>query len=235
MENINKTKVISLWIFIVPFVAVNACLILITQFHEFFPNKEDIIHNTFPYFDGGASISRTARPYPTWLIFKPAMFLTSYLLIKYWIYNKEIINFFSKDHKYKNKILFFGIASAIALTIHSIFLGIKFDNDIYKLFRRVIMLSFIIFEITAQAYLVAAFYSFRNKLDEYINRIFLNLKIILVSTLIVVAIISVPIISLPGNNFFGYNLKFLKHALEWDYFIGVISFYLLTFFLWKKN
>ena len=157
MENINKTKVISLWIFIVPFVAVNACLILITQFHEFFPNKEDIIHNTFPYFDGGASISRTARPYPTWLIFKPAMFLTSYLLIKYWIYNKEIINFFSRDHKYKNKILFFGIASAIALTIHSIFLGIKFDNDIYKLFRRVIMLSFIIFEITAQAYLVAAF------------------------------------------------------------------------------
>ena len=235
MENIYKTKAISLWIFIVPFVAVNACLILITQFHEFFPNKEDIIHNTFPYFDGGASISRTARPYPTWLIFKPAMFLTSYLLIKYWIYNKEIINFFSKDHKYKNKILFFGIASAIALTIHSIFLGIKFDNDIYKLFRRVIMLSFIIFEITAQAYLVAAFYSFRNKLDEYINRIFLNLKIILVSTLIVVAIISVPIISLPGNNFFGYNFKFLKHALEWDYFIGVISFYLLTFFLWKKN
>jgi hypothetical protein len=235
MENIYKTKAISLWIFIVPFVAVNACLILITQFHEFFPNKEDIIHNTFPYFDGGASISRTARPYPTWLIFKPAMFLTSYLLIKYWIYNKEIINFFNKDHKYKNKILFFGIASAIALTIHSIFLGIKFDNDIYKLFRRVIMLSFIIFEITAQAYLVAAFYSFRNKLDNYINRIFLNLKIILVSTLIVVAIISVPIISLPGNNFFGYNLKFLKHALEWDYFIGVISFYLLTFFLWKKN
>ena len=33
----------------------------------------------------------------------------------------------------------------------------------------------------------------------------------------------------------GLNLKFLKHALEWDYFIGVISFYLLTFFLWKKN
>ena len=235
MENIYKTKAISLWIFIVPFVAVNACLILITQFHDFFPNKEDIIANTFPYFDGGASISRTARPYPTWLIFKPAMFLTSYLLIKYWIYNKEIINLFSKDHKYKNKILFFGIASAIALTIHSIFLGIKFDNDIYKLFRRVIMLSFIIFEITAQAYLVAAFYSFRNKLDNYINRIFLNLKIILVSTLIVVAIISVPIISLPGNDFFGFNLKFLKHALEWDYFIGVISFYLLTFFLWKKN
>ena len=58
---------------------------------------------------------------------------------------------------------------------------------------------------------------------------------ILVSALIVVAIISIPIISLPGDNFFGLNLKFFKHALEWDYFLGVITFYMLTFFMWKKN
>ena len=235
MEQINKVKSISIWIFIVPFVAVNACLLIITQFHELFPNQEDIIHNTFPYFDGGTSISRTARPYPTWLIFKPSMFLTSFLLIKYWLYNKSIIEFFDKDHKYKNKILFFGIASAVALIVHSIFLGIKFDNDLYKLFRRVIMLSFIVFEIVAQAYLVATFYSFKDKLSHYISLKILKLKITLVITLIVVALISIPIISLPGNDFFGFNLKFFKHALEWDYFIGVISFYLLTFFMWKKN
>ncbi len=144
MDQINRVKSISVWIFIIPFVAVNSCLILITQFHELFPNQEDIIHNTFPYFDGGASISRTARPYPSWLIFKPAMFLTSYILIKYWIYNKQIIEFFDFNNKHKRKILFFGIASAIALTVHSIFLGIKFDNDFYKLFRRIVMLCFII-------------------------------------------------------------------------------------------
>ena len=235
MDQINKVKSISIWIFIVPFIAVNACLILITQFHELFPNQEDIIHNTFPYFDGGASISRTARPYPSWVIFKPAMFLTSFLLIKYWLYNKSIIKFFNPEHKYIKKIVFFGIASAIALTIHSIFLGIKFDNDFYKLFRRIIMLSFIIFEIVAQAYLVATLYSFKDKLTSYINIRFLNLKIGLVTTLIIVALISIPIISLPGNNFMGFNLKFFKHALEWDYFIGVISFYLLTYFMWKKN
>ena len=235
MDQINKVKSISIWIFIIPFIAVNACLIIITQFHGLFPNQEDIIHNTFPYLDGGASISRTARPYPTWLIFKPSMFLTSYLLIKYWLYNKTIIDFFHQNHKYKNKVLYFGIASAIALTIHSIFLGVKFDNDLYKLFRRVIMLSFIIFEIVAQAYLVATFYSFKNKLDQYINIRILKTKIILVSILIIVAVISIPIISLPGDDFFGFSLKHFKHALEWDYFIGVISFYLLTFFMWKKN
>ncbi len=235
MDEINKVKSISIWIFIVPFIAVNTCLILITQFQGLFPNQEDIIHNTIPYFDGGASISRTARPYPSWLVFKPAMFLTSFLLIKYWLYNKSIILFFDKNHKNINKILYFGIASAIALTIHSIFLGIKFDNDFYKLFRRIIMLMFIVFEIVAQAYLVSTLYSFRDKISKYINKRYLILKVYLVSILILVAVLSIPIISLPGNDFFGFNLKFFKHALEWDYFVGVISFYLLTFLMWKKN
>ncbi len=234
MIEIKKVKSISVWIFIIPFVAVNTCLILVTQFHELFANRADIIHWTFPYLDGGASISRTARPYPSWLVFKPAMFITSFLLIKYWLFNRKIIEYFNFDHKYKNKIVYFGIASAIALTVHSIFLGIKFDNDFYKLFRRLIMLSFIVFEIIAQAYLVATFYSLREKLDNYINLKILNTKIVLVSILIIVAVISIPIISLPGNNFLGFNLKFFKHALEWDYFLGVITFYLLTFFMWKK-
>ena len=96
------------------------------------------------------------------------------------------------------------------------------------------MLMFIIFEIVAQAYLVATLYSFKDKLSKYINKRYLTLKIYLVSTLIIVAVISIPIISLPGNDFFGINLKFFKHALEWDYFIGVITFYLLTFLMWKK-
>ena len=234
MDKIVKVKSISIWVFIVPFIALNTCLILITKFHGLF-NDQDVLINTIPYIDGQASISRTARVFPTYLIFKPAMFFTSYLLIKYWIYSKDIIVFFNKDHKNIKHILFFGVGSAILLTLHSIFLGIKFDNDLYKLFRRVIMLSFIIFEISAQAYLVTTFYSFKDKMVNYINLKYLKLKIILVSLLIAVAVISIPIISLPGDNFLNFNLKFFKHALEWNYFIGVITFYLLTFFMWKKK
>ncbi|MDC1280051.1 hypothetical protein N8Z07_01935 [Pelagibacteraceae bacterium] len=231
MDKIEQAKSISIWIFIIPFLAVNSCLVLITQFHELFPNQEEIVHNSlWPYLDGGLSISRAARPYPSWLIFKPAMFLTSFLLIKYWLLNRDIILNFNKNHKHIKKIIFFGVGSAIALTIHSIFLGIEFDNNLYKLFRRIIMVVFITFEVTAQAYLVVAFYSFKDQLIKFINFKFLRLKLILVSTLIIVAIIAIPIISWPGDNF-----KFLKHLLEWDYFLGVITFYLLTFFMWKKK
>ena len=228
MNEIRKVKSITLWIFIVPFFALNACLILITQFHDLFPNQENIIFNTIPYIDGGASISRTARVFPTYLIFKPAMFLTSYLLIKYWIYNKNIISNLDFKNKNLNKILFFGIGSAIFLILHSFFLGIKFDFVSYKLFRRVVILLFVVFEIVAQAYLVITLYKLKDKLLKFINVNFLKLKAMLVSTLIVVAIGCIPIISMPGN-------KFIKHALEWNYFVGVIVFYLLTFFMWKKE
>ena len=228
MDQIKKVKAISIWIFIIPFVTINLCLILVTHFHGLFPNRADIIHPVFPYLDGGASISRTARVFPTYLIFKPAMFLTSYLLIKYWLFNKSIIQSLDSNNKYLNKIVFFGLGSAILLTLHSIFLGIKIDNDLYKFFRRFVMVSFIIFEVVAQTYLVLIFYSLRKKLNKFINKRILTLKIYLVSVLLIVGIISIPILVMDGN-------KFLKHALEWDYFVGVISFYLLTFFMWKKT
>ena len=228
MKEIKQAKSISIWIFLIPFLALNLCLILITQFHSLFPNQEDVLLNTIPYFDGGASISRTARVFPTYLIFKPAMFLTSYLLIKYWIYNNKIILNFDINNRYVNKILFYGIGSAVFLTIHSIFLGIHFDNSLYKLFRRVVILLFIIFEIVAQGYLVFNLYKIKDKIIDLINVNFLKLKRFLVTFLIIISITSIPIISMPGN-------KFFKHALEWDFFLGVITFYLLTFFLWKKK
>ncbi len=227
MDKIQKVKSITLWIFFIPLIAINTCLIIVIHFQEWLA-VGDGIGPTIPYIDGGTSISRTARIFPTYFIFKPAMFLTSYLLIKYWLFNREIIAYFDKNHKHIKKIVFFGIASAIFLTLHSIFLGIKFDNDFYKLFRRIIILCFIIFEIVAQTYLVISIYSLKDKLTNLINKKILLLKMILVSILIIVAICSIPIISQEGN-------KVFKHALEWDFFVGVITFYLLTFFMWKKN
>ena len=54
------------------------------------------------------------------------------------------------------------------------------------------------------------------------------LKIILVSILVVVAIFSLPIVVTSGNVHF-------KHALEWNYFVGVILFYLFSRFFWRRT
>ena len=232
MEFTTQIRKLSLWIFIIPFVAVNLCLFVSVNHHIFENTFLTVDHigrsnPTFPYVDGGVSISRTARTYPTYLIFKPSMIFASFLLILYWIKTNKLINNLQNLEK-NNLFKTFGILSAIFLIIHSIFLGIKFDYDIYKFFRRFVLLAFIIFEIVAQSLLVIRLFKLKSLIKNYFNSYVLILKIILVTILVLVAVLSLPIVVTSGNVYF-------KHALEWNYFIGVILFYLLTFLFWKKN
>ena len=233
MENINQIRIISIWVFIVTFTVLNLCLFISVNPHLlegtiFTVDQIGRSGFTIPYIDGGVSISRTARTFPAYLIFKPGMFITAILLIQYWrAYNKlvqTIYNDFSKN-KY---FLFFGVGSALFLVIHSILLGVHFEVDLYKFFRRFVILAFIIFEIAAQALLINNIIKIKNKITHMINKKILIVKILVVSTLIIVGILSLPILSSSGYVHF-------KHALEWNYFVGVILFYLLTFLFWKKK
>ena len=231
MHEIAQIRKLSLWIFFIPFIAINSCLI-VSQNFEFLENTIFIVDQigrsgfSIPYLDGSLSISRASRTFPQYLIFKPAMILTAVLLYYYWKSNNSLMNKYkSTNINYKFKI--FGILSAIFLAVHSIFLGIKFDIQIYKLLRRVILLLFIIFEIIAQGILVYHFFKIKNQIVELINKKVLVLKIILVSILSTVAILSLPILLSKDNTHF-------KHALEWNYFVGVILFYLFSRFFWKR-
>ena len=231
MKEIAQIRKLSLWIFFIPLIAINLCL-LISQNPEFLENTlfsvDQIGRSKFsiPYLDGSLSISRASRTFPQYLIFKPAMFITALTLYYYWVNNNDLMNKFkSTNITYKFKT--FGILSAIFLVIHSIFLGIKFDIQIYKLMRRVVLLFFIIFEIIAQGILVYHLYNIKNKLSELINKKILILKIFLVFILASVAVLSLPILLDKGNTHF-------KHALEWNYFVGVLLFYLFSRFFWKK-
>ena len=232
MNEITQIRKLSLWIFFIPFIAINLCLI-ISQNPEFLENTiftvDQIGRSGFsiPYLDGSLSISRASRTFPQYLIFKPAMILTAIFLFYYWKNNNELVNQYkSTNISYKFKT--FGILSALFLAIHSIFLGIKFDVQIYKLLRRVVLLLFIIFEIIAQGILVYHFFKIKHQLTKLINRKVLILKIVLVTILASVAVLSLPILLNKDNTHF-------KHALEWNYFVGVILFYLFSRFFWRRT
>ena len=232
MKEIAQIRKLSLWIFLLPLFAINLCLI-ISQNPQFLEETifsvDQIGRSGFsiPYLDGGLSISRASRTFPQYLIFKPAMFLTAILLVIYWKNNNQLVNNLNSSNiNYKFKT--FGILSAIFLVIHSILLGVKFDIQIYKLFRRVVLLLFIVFEIIAQGVLVYHFYKLKLKLEKLINKRVLILKIALVSILALVGILSLPILITKGNTQF-------KHGLEWNYFVGVILFYLFSRFFWRRT
>ena len=182
MEKINQIRNVSIWIFILPVTALNLCLFVSVNYFLF----ENTIFQvdeigrtafTIPYIDGSVSISRTARTYPAYLIFKPAMILTAILLIKYWIANNKLIGTVNNEINKNKYFLIFGVGSALFLILHSIFLGIKFDNDLYKLFRRTVILSFIIFEIVAQTLLVINFCKVKEEIKKLTNMFlyFLNI------------------------------------------------------------
>ena len=232
MNEIAQIKKLSVWIFFVPLIAINLCL-FISQNPEFLENTfftvDQIGRSGFsiPYLDGSLSISRASRTFPQYLIFKPSMIITAIILYYYWSNNNSLVNNLrSTNINYKFKT--FGILSAIFLATHSIFLGIKFDIQIYKLLRRVVLLLFILFEIVAQGMLVYHFFKLKNVLSKLINKKILVLKAILVTVLASIAILSLPILLNKDNTHF-------KHALEWNYFVGVILFYLLTKFLWRRT
>jgi len=233
VENIGQIRKISIWIFIIPVVTLNLCLFVSVNYLLFENTIFQVseigkVEFTIPYIDGAVSISRTARTYPTYLIFKPAMIITAIILIKYWITNNKVIGIVNNETNKSHYFMIFGVGSALFLIAHSIFLGIKFDYDLYKFFRRFLILGFIIFEIIAQALLVITIFKMKEKIEKFINKKILILKIILVSILAITALASLPFLVSSGHTHF-------KHALEWNYFIGVVLFYFLSFLFWKKG
>ena len=141
MEHIGRIRILSIWIFVLPVIVLNLCLFISINYHIlentiFIVDQIGRSNFTIPYIDGGVSISRTVRTYPTYLLFKPAMIITAILLVQYWVANNKLFKILDNENKKNRRFLLFGIGSALFLIAHSIFLGINFENDLYKFFRR---------------------------------------------------------------------------------------------------
>ena len=97
MNKITQIRKLSLWIFFIPFIAINFCL-FISQNFSFLENTIFVVDQigrsgfSIPYLDGSLSISRASRTFPQYLIFKPAMILTAILLYYYWKSNNDLMN-----------------------------------------------------------------------------------------------------------------------------------------------
>ena len=85
MSYINQIRILSFWVFLLPILAINISLYISVNWWQLCNDlspliiSEDTCKNTigsaigfsFPYFDGRVSISRTARVFPTYFLFKP--------------------------------------------------------------------------------------------------------------------------------------------------------------------
>jgi hypothetical protein len=215
---------------------------IIYTLHKIFPKFPSLIANikldpkyydatrksVNPFFYGETSISNIAKRYPLYLIFKPFLFIASLLIIIYWIYTKKIIQLFNKSEKIELYYIF-GILSGIFLFLHVFFLGSEIQNEIFVKLRKFIIAFFILFELFAQFFLIKKLFILKKIINDFVNYFFLQLKwsFVIFFLVLTVLITSLQIVS---------NLpKDVDYIIEWNYFVFLSFYYLLTFYLWKKN
>lgn len=181
-----------------------------------------------PFIYGETSISNIVKRFPINFVFKPLLFVTSILMLLYWInYQKFFNNIYNV--KKINKFTIFGIFSSIFLFFHVIFLGSEIDNKIFQSIRKLILVLFILFEILAQFFLTKRLYLEFGKIEKYIYKKILNIKIIFVAAIVISTIFILSILV-----FYNLDSK-IDNILEWNYFILLLFFYLLSSIIWKKQ
>ena len=182
----------------------------------------------FPFIDGKTSISNIVKRFPINYIFKPLIYIGCIFMILFWYSYNQIINQISSKSKINN-FLIFGYLSCFFLFLHVLLLGVEIDNKIFKLTRKIVIVAFILFEVIAQYALLKQIYLLKNKISDLINEVYLNLKILLVGSVIVATFFIVAILLLYDLN------KKIDYILEWNYFLILLFYYLFSFLMWKKN
>ena len=248
MSIITKSRSLGLLIFIFSILSINIILIL-SQIFEFkdFPtpgnyfkdykiydagdalqDKQGLAEHGFaiPYIDGSTSISRLGRVFPNYIIFKPLMISVGFFICFFWFYQKKFFSSHNFNKYLVNRMYIFGLITGVCLIIHIFFLGIKIDNNFYKLFIRVALGLSVLCSILSKYFFIM---NAKNCFSQNIikNNIFFRLQFFLVYILIFVLILSIPLLvfQIPKS----YIL-----IIEWNYFVLIFSFYILYYLSWKN-
>ena len=181
----------------------------------------------YPFLYGESSISNIVKRFPINYLFKPLLYISSILMMMYWLYYQKIFNLFEKEKKI-NKFLIFGVTSSIFLFFHVLFLGTEIENEIFKKLRRLIIVLFIFCELAAQFFLARRIYICKTLILTYTFKPIVYLKIAFVATIILISI------SILGILTFSDLPPAVDYFLEWNYFLILLIFYLLSSIMWKK-
>ncbi len=185
-------------------------------------------NSVYPFLFGETSISNIVKRYPINYLFKPLMFLASILMVLYWKLNNNVFNLILNKNE-NNKFFIFGILSAIFLFFHVLFLGLDYNNELFKSLRKIIIFLFILFEVIAQYNLVQKIRRSRNELKKFIKLNILTMKIVLISIVIAGTFVILFILTF-------YDLsKTFDYFLEWNYFLILLFFYLLSSIMWRRQ
>ena len=149
-------------------------------------------------------------------------------MLIYWVYTKKVILLFEKNKK-KQLYYVFGIISGILLFLHVLFLGVEFQDEILKTIKKSIIILFIFFELMAQFFLIKKLLNIKEIINNFIKNVVLQIKRFFVLFFIIFTILILSLLII-------FDIpKEINFMIEWNYFVILSFYYLLTFYLWKKS
>jgi hypothetical protein len=180
-----------------------------------------------PFLYGEVSISNLVKRHPINYFFKFFLYIGIILMIMYWYnYNKIFKIILNKKI---NIFYFFGLGSAIFLFFHVYFLGTNSNNEFLKDFRKSVIILFILFEVIAQTFLAMKIYKHKDIFTKYCYKLIVLSKVFFVSFILIFTVCVIIIL-------YNYNVPSnVEYILEWNYFIALLLFYLLSYLMWKKK
>ena len=183
--------------------------------------------NVNPFLYGEVSISNLVKRHPINYFFKSFLYIGIILMIMYWYNNNKIFKILL--NKKNNLFYFFGLGSTVCLFFHVYFLGTTSNNEFLKDFRKIVIVLFILFEIIAQTFLAMKIYKHKDIFTKYCNKLIVLSKVFFVSFIFIFTVCVMTIL-------FIYNIPSnVVYILEWNYFIVLLLFYLLSCLMWKRN
>ncbi len=203
----KKLTIISILLFIIPFLTIIICL----ENHSNFKNED-----YFPFFDGKISISLVGRQFYNVFLFKSSFLFYGLLSILFYSFLCKYFNKF----QIKNTLNVMGLVMNIFLFIYLIFLGDK-SFDLSSSIRKIAIILYIILLFIIH---IRTFFYLRillNKQKGFFLFLSQNICMFFLITMSLFVIIGSPWVN-PLINY-PYNLK---NVIEWNFFLISILFYL---------
>ena len=246
MSFIQKSRILGLTIFVFSLISINVILILSQSFDfkskptpgNYYKNfkvynagdalrdKQDISSYGYaiPYIDGSTSISRLGRVTPNNYIFKPLMIISGILMCMFWTYQRKVLDKLIPE-KNNNKIFYLGITTGICLIIHILLLGVKIDNNVYKIFVRLVLTLSVICGVLTKLHFVKTIKILREENIFFKNMLF-SIQYYLVYFIIFLIFACIPLLLIE-------DAKKLVLIIEWNAFVLIFFFYLIYFYSWS--
>ncbi|WP_111641774.1 hypothetical protein [Marinimicrobium alkaliphilum] len=178
-----------------------------------------------PLWEGCTSISRAARYGDALFWFRGFMMPLSMLMVIYWIYQWHWLNELAGKRIRHHVILALSIISALALVLYANYLGS--EGDFYRFMRRTGVIFYFSFAALAQLMTLQSLHSADRVFGPYVQRL-LRVQFALVSAQWVIGLSSLWVnLAEPSWSFEGENV------VEWNFGWAMVSFYAVSFWLWR--